>query len=104
MDDTTRRSARDRYDAYWRSQYMNEPYYDPKYMWDDFDPAYRYAFDKHAEYPDQDFNDIEDKLAAGWNAARGKSRLAWDEAKRAVRSGWHAIERALPGDADDDGR
>jgi hypothetical protein len=35
---------------------------------------------------------------------RGDSRLDWEEAKHAVRAGWHRVERALPGDADGDGR
>jgi hypothetical protein len=28
----------------------------------------------------------------------------WNDAKQAVRAGWHRVERAMPGDADNDGR
>jgi hypothetical protein len=34
----------------------------------------------------------------------GMTRLAWNPARGPVRDGWHHIERALPGDADADGR
>jgi hypothetical protein len=35
---------------------------------------------------------------------KAKSRLTWENAKDAVRDAWHRTERALPGDADRDGR
>jgi hypothetical protein len=28
----------------------------------------------------------------------------WDDAKHATRAAWHRVERAVPGDADGDGR
>ena len=30
--------------------------------------------------------------------------MQWDNAKGAVRDAWHRVERAVPGDADRDGR
>jgi hypothetical protein len=30
--------------------------------------------------------------------------MAWNDAKGAVQDGWHYVERAVPGDADRDGR
>ena len=44
------------------------------------------------------------RLEAGWDIAKGKSKLAWVDAKQAIRSAWHSVERVLPGDADRDGR
>jgi hypothetical protein len=66
----------DREDAYWREAHRNEPYFDQ------YEPVFR--------------ND--------WESTKGQSRLGWDEASHAARAGWHRIERALPGDADGDGR
>ena len=103
MHARTRYEPRDDYTTYWREHFKSEPYFDAKYQWEDFDPAYQYAYDKRAAFPDRDFDDVEATLEAGWQKARGKSRLAWEQAKSAVRSGWHAVERALPGDADRDG-
>ena len=49
-------------------------------------------------------DDVESDLQRNWDSTRGNSKLAWNEAKGAVRDGWHYVERALPGDADGDGR
>ena len=40
----------------------------------------------------------------GLEKNKGKSRLNWEEAKDASRAAWHRVERAIPGDADGDGR
>ena len=98
------RDLHSRYSDYWQQEYRNQPYYDSKYDWSDFGPAYDYAFEKRGEHPSRRFEDVEGQLEAGWDKVKGKSRLAWREAKQAVRSGWHAVERMLPGDADGDGR
>jgi hypothetical protein len=94
----------EKFNEHWQKQYKKEPYYDAKYTWDDFDPAYRYAYDSQQRHATRHFADVEDQLAAGWDRAKGKSRLAWNDAKAAVRSGWDSIERMMPGDADRDGR
>jgi hypothetical protein len=47
---------------------------------------------------------METRLEAGWDIAKGKSKLAWTDAKQAIRSAWNSVERILPGDADRDGR
>jgi hypothetical protein len=101
---TPGRDLHSRYSDYWMREYRNQPYYNEKYEWSDFGPAYEYAFEKRGENPTRRFEDVESDLEAGWETAKGKSRLLWNEAKQAVRSGWHAIERLMPGDADRDGR
>ena len=94
----------ERFSTHWQRNFMNEPYYSTRYTWEDFDPAYRYAYRSYEENPDARFEDIEERLEAGWDIAKGKSRLAWADAKQAIRSAWHSVERVLPGDADRDGR
>lgn len=94
----------ERFATHWQNRFRNEPYYSDKYSWEDFDPAYRYAYKTHEENPEARFEDIETRLEAGWDIAKGKSKLAWLDAKQAMRSAWDSIERAMPGDADRDGR
>jgi len=36
--------------------------------------------------------------------AKDKSNLVWNDAKEAVHDGWNRVEKAIPGDADGDGR
>ena len=53
-------------------------------------------------------DEIESDLSAGWDEARGESRLNWDRARHPVRDAWQrisdAVERAIPGDSDKDGK
>ena len=81
----------ERFSTHWQKSYRDEPYYNPRYSWEDFDPAYGYAFRSYEENPHARFEDIEERLEAGWDIAKGKSRLAWADAKQAIRSAWHKL-------------
>lgn len=92
-------------DTYWRETYATRPYVAAAAPYDEYAPAYRYGWESRARYPlKQRFEDVEGDLGRGWEKAKGKSRLAWSDAKLAVKDAWHRVERALPGDADRDGR
>ena len=92
------------YDDHFRSSYSSAPYYSDRRTWNDYQPAYQYGYNTYGQYKGQRFEDVEPQLERDWNSARGKSSMAWNDAKGAVRDGWHYIERAVPGDADRDGR
>lgn len=92
------------YNSYFEKNYTSAPYYVGGSEWRDYKPAYQYGYDTYGQYRGQRFEDVEDTLERNWNEAKADSRLAWSEAKGAVRDGWHHIERAMPGDADGDGR
>jgi hypothetical protein len=97
-------------DAYWRDNFLERDYIDDpgEARYDDYGPAYRYGVDAYGRNAGRDYDDVEPELAAGWDKARGTSRLHWDDAKHATRDAWHRLkdgtERAIPGDADGDGR
>lgn len=95
-------------EAYWRDNYSSRPYVTSGATYDDYAPAYRYGADRFTKYPGRSFDDVETDLARDWHAARGKSSLEWEHAKHATRDAWHrlgnAVERAVPGDSDGDGR
>ena len=91
-------------DAYWREQYRNEPYYTATRTYDDYSPAYRTGYTGRGRYSGKSFDQIETELERDYNAGRGSSTLNWSEAKDATRAAWHRVERAIPGDADRDGR
>ena len=92
------------YNAHFENSYMNAPNYVSGSEWKDYQPAYKYGYDTYGQYQGQRFEDVEPHLERDWNEAKSDSRLAWTDAKGAVRDGWHHIERAMPGDADRDGR
>ncbi|HJQ99506.1 MAG TPA: hypothetical protein VJ826_14420 [Candidatus Polarisedimenticolaceae bacterium] len=90
-------------ETYWRENYSKQPYASGS-TFDDFGPAYRYGWESYSRYPGRKYHDVENDLERGWENAKGTSKLTWMKAKNAVRDAWHRIERALPGDADNDGR
>ena len=92
------------YNSHFESNYQAAPYYQAGNEWKDYQPAYKYGYDTYGQYQGQRFEDVETNLEQNWNATKADSRLAWSDAKGAVRDGWHHIERAMPGDADRDGR
>jgi len=92
-------------DAYWKGNYQNELYNDPNYNYDDYGPAYQMGYEGYARHKGRAFEDAEPELALSWSEQPPPaSRLRWEDARHAVRAGWHRVERALPGDADGDGR
>jgi hypothetical protein len=92
------------YGDYWKKNYESRPYFVSGRAWTDYEPAYQYGYSAFGAHRGRTFADIESDLQGKWDATRGNSRLAWAEAKEAVRDGWHYVERAMPGDADGDGR
>jgi phage tail tape-measure protein len=91
-------------DAYWRDNYSGRHYVDQGTPYTDYRPAYRYGWESRARYGDRTFDQVENELERGWDKVKGESKLGWVKAKSAVRDAWHRVERAIPGDADHDGR
>lgn len=93
-------------DTYYKDEHKKADYYKSDYDFDsDYRPAYRYGTYARASNPNRTWDDgLETELEQRWSAAKGASRMSWDQAKHAVRDAWHGIERAMPGDADGDGR
>lgn len=96
-------------DEYWRDEFPRRPYaVSSSHGWDDFGPAYRLGYERYPGYHGRRFDEVEPEFARHWEESRGESRLDWDEARHATRDAYERvaanIERALPGDADRDGR
>lgn len=95
-------------DAYWRDNYTSRDYVAPGASYDDYGPAYGYGVSEYGRYPGRRFDDVEADLERGWDVRRGSSTLGWDRARHATRDAWqrvsNAVERAVPGDSDRDGR
>jgi hypothetical protein len=89
-------------DEYWRAHYASRPYVSAGEDYETYAPAYRYGWESYV--PGQRFEVLEPQLRRGWEKSEWSAELAWEKAKQAVRDAWHRIERALPGDADRDGR
>ncbi len=94
----------DHEDAYWREAHVREPYFNAQRSYEDYAPAYRMGYEGRSRYDAGDYAHYEPAFARDWETVKGASRLEWEEAKHAAKAGWHRVERALPGDADGDGR
>ncbi len=94
--------------AYWRDNFESRPYAEAGAGFEQFETAYRYGVDAWGRYPGQSFDTIEPTLSGDWERQRGSSSLDWERARHASRDAWDRLadraERALPGDADRDGK
>ena len=92
-------------DAYWEKEYVSQPYVETGTGYETYQPAYRYGWESYERYPGRTFDEVEPDLRRDWDQYRGtSSSMTWEKAKAATRAAWHRVERAIPGDADRDGR
>jgi hypothetical protein len=95
-------------EEYWRQNYSTRPYVSQGTSFTDYKPAYKYGAEAHRRYAGKSFDEAEPELAGDWDKFKGTSSLTWDKAKHAAREAWQrvrdAMERAMPGDSDRDGR
>ena len=85
-------------DAYWRSSYNRESYYEPGRSYDDYAPAYELGWSSRAGRNDS-FDTIEPSLADEWATRRGNSTLDWPQARHASRAAWDRADRTYFGEA-----
>jgi uncharacterized protein (TIGR02271 family) len=92
------------HESYWRQNYASAPYYDAGRSFDDYQGAYRTGVEGYSRHQGKSFDQVENELRNDYERHRGSSSLTWEKAKAAARAAWDRVERALPGDADGDGR
>lgn len=85
-------------EAYWRSSYDRESYYEPGRSYDDYAPAYALGWSSRAAREDS-FDMLEPTLADEWATRRGNSTLDWPQARHASRAAWVRADRTYFGEA-----
>ena len=78
---------------YWHVNYMTRPYYDESRSFGDYEPAYRFGWERASAMSGSTFEAAEKGLARDWKAYRGESRWSWAEVREAVRDAWMRIRR-----------
>ena len=95
-------------EAYWRDNFGSRSYVQKGETFADYGPAYRFGWDSYGRSKGRTFEQAESDLKRDWESNKGSSSLTWDRAKHASRDAWQrtsdAIERAVPGDSDRDGK
>jgi hypothetical protein len=93
-------------DAYWREHYASRPYVESDHDYTDYEPAYRTGYEGYSSHSDRGltYDQAEPTLRQSYEERHGGKGLAWEKAKHATRDAWDRVERAVPGDADHDGK
>lgn len=91
-------------EAYWRTQYQSEPYYVRDRSYEDYASAYRTGYEARTRYQGKRYEEVEQDLKRDYEAGSNNAKLAWNDARHATRAAWDRLERAVPGDADRDGK
>jgi uncharacterized protein YcfJ len=91
-------------DAYWKTNYSKQSYVERNAPYDTYQPAYRTGYEGRSQYPGKKYEEVESDLQRAYEKSNGDATLTWDKAKHATRDAWNRVEKALPGDADGDGR
>jgi hypothetical protein len=76
---------------YWRENFRRRPYYQAEKEFSDYEPAYRYGWERAglSEYRNRGFEEIELDLRRHWESS--DTRPSWDDAREPARD---AYERA----------
>lgn len=93
-----------REDAYWRDEYPNREYHQADVGYETYAPAYRHGWESKTRYTDRSWAEAEPEIRRDWEGSPRQSDLSWEKARLASRDAWDRLERALPGDADGDGK
>ncbi len=83
---------------YWRNNYATRPYVTPDASYDTYEYAYRAGYEGADLYPDNSFEEAEDKLRNLYETYDGRIKLAWDRAKLAVRDAWDRVRSSFSDD------
>jgi hypothetical protein len=83
-------------EAYWRQNYLREPYYERGYTFDDYHPAYRTGWEGRLRYAGRTYEQCERDLQRDYQRNRGASQLDWGKNRHAVRAGWERFEHTDP--------
>ena len=83
-------------EAYWRENYLREPYYERGYTFDDYYPAYRTGWEGRLRYQGRTYEQCERDLQRDYQRNRGASQLEWSRNRHAVRAAWERFEHTDP--------
>jgi hypothetical protein len=76
--------------AYWREQHSKQPYAKGG-SYEQFEHAYKTGYNSFFKYPGQNFADVEDDIALGYDEAKPGAALPWDTVRPAVNAMWDRL-------------
>ena len=79
-------------EAYWRDNYLREPYYERGYNFDDYRAGYLTGWEGRLRYGGRSFEQAERDMQRDYSRNRGASRLDWAKNRHAARAAWERID------------
>jgi hypothetical protein len=76
--------------AYWREQHARQ-LYAKNHTYEQFEPAYRTAYDSFWKNRGKKLEELEDEIALGYRKARPGDPLPWDTVRPAVNEVWERM-------------
>jgi hypothetical protein len=76
--------------AYWREQHSKQSYA-KNYSYEQFEHAYRTAYNSFFKYPGKKFEEVEDPIALDYEKSKPGSALPWDTVRPAVNAVWERM-------------
>jgi hypothetical protein len=76
---------------FWREHFMEREYYVPGTTYDLYAPAYRLGWEARSQYPDDEFEQIEESLGRLWESAQDNTHMDWAIARRAAKDAWDRV-------------
>lgn len=82
--------------TYWRNEYRKRPYFDERYEFEDYEPAYRAGWESYETKTTQD--DVNDSWAEReaiarqrWENEGGSGRMDWPQARQAAQDSYERV-------------
>jgi hypothetical protein len=86
--------------VYWREQHSKQPYA-KDYSYEQFEHAYRTGYSSFLKYPGKKFDEVEESVAADYDAEKPGSALPYDTVRPAISSVWDRMAGVIgPRDPD----
>jgi len=76
--------------AYWREQHSKQSYA-KNYSYEQFEHAYRTAYNSFFKYSGKKFEEVEDPIALDYEKSKPGSALPWDTVRPAVNAVWERM-------------
>ena len=84
---------------YWRNEYRNRPYYDDRYEFEDYEPAFRAGASAYNPNTASDWDKSEVAARSRWESESPNSQLDWDRAKLAAKDAYTRMHSRRPAKA-----
>jgi hypothetical protein len=76
-------------EAFWKTAYVEEPYYVEGKAYEYYAPAYRIGWEGRARFPGRQFDDVEAELRKDYDRFVSDGAPDWQIGRQAARSAWN---------------